>query len=584
MAFDGITTANLVSDLKNTITGGCISRIIQPEKDELLLTVRVRREQYLLSMSANASLPLLYLTDRKKEAPMTAPNFCMLLRKHMQGGVILDITQPSLERIVILTIQHHNEMGDTVRRKLIIELMGKYSNIIFTDENDTIIDSIKRVPESVSSVREVLPGRKWFIPAQEGRSDPFAVSEKGEFRAVMEKTRQDLVRGICGSFTGFSKTAAEELCFEAGADPRKGWGDLDEDGRKALGQAFENLIAALRGERFEPSCVMLNGEAVEFASLPLTMYAHAPYEIIRCPDAGTMIRTYYGTREKVTRMRQKSADLRHIASSARDRVRKKLLIQEKQMQSTEKRETYRIYGELLNAFGYSAEEGAREFTCTSYYDGQPVTIPLDPLLTTSENAQHYFARYNKLKRTAEAMETQIAESRADSEQLDSILVAIDLAETESDLAEIRRELEAYGFAAKKAKTVKGARREAKSEPYSYTSSDGFEILVGRNNYQNEELSFKTAEGGDWWFHAKGAPGSHVIVRCRGKKLPDRTFEEAASLAAWYSSLRKAPKAEVDYTQRKNLRKKNGGKPGFVIYHTNYSMMVTPGADGLQRNR
>ena len=211
MAFDGITTANLVSDLKNTIAGCCISRIIQPEKDELLLTVRVRREQYLLSLSANASLPLLYLTDRKKEAPMTAPNFCMLLRKHMQGGVILDIAQPSLERIVILTIQHHNEMGDTVRRRLIIELMGKYSNIIFTDENDTIIDSIKRVPESVSSVREVLPGRKWFIPAQEGRSDPFAVSEKGEFRAVMEKTRQDLVRGICGSFTGFSKTAAEEL-------------------------------------------------------------------------------------------------------------------------------------------------------------------------------------------------------------------------------------------------------------------------------------------------------------------------------------------------------------------------------------
>ena len=584
MAFDGITTANIVSDLRGTVMDGSISRIIQPEKDELFLQVRNRKAQYYLCMSANASLPLLYLAEAKKEAPMTAPNFCMLLRKHLQGGVITDITQPSLERIVILTVRHRDEMGDLCSRKLIIELMGKYSNIIFTDENDVIIDSIKRIPRSVSSVREVLPGRTWFIPSQSGRHDPMACASADAFSQVMSGTQQDLVKGLYGSFTGISPSRAEELLFEAGIDPRKGWTDLSPEEKETLAGTFEKMTDRIRDARFSPSVVMLQDEPVEFGSLPYTMYGHEPYETVRYPDSGSMIRAYYGAKEKVTRMKQKSADLRHVVTTVCDRTRKKLLLQEKQMQSTEKRDKYRICGEMLNTYGYSVPEGASSFTCTSYYTGEPVTIALDPTLSASENAQRYFARYNKLKRTSEAMTAQIEETEEDLAQLESVLMAIDLAETEADLAEIRRELENFGFVQKRSAVSKGQRREAKSEPYSYLSTDGFEILVGRNNYQNEELTFKIASADDWWFHAKGAPGSHVIVRCRGQKLPDRTFEEAASLAAYYSSRRKSPKAEIDYTLRKNLRKKNGGKPGFVIYHTNYSMMAVPDISRLKRNR
>ncbi len=582
MAFDGITVANIVSELDETITGGGISRIIQPEKDELLITVKSSRIQYHLLLSANASLPLLYLNDAKKEAPMSAPNFCMLLRKHLQGGQILSVAQPSLERVVVISVLHRDELGDLRKKKLIIELMGKHSNIIFTDEDDVIIDSIKRVPLSMSSVREVLPGRKWFIPCADGKRNPLETDVPG-FLSAMESTTGDIVRALYGAFAGISPAAAEEFAFEAAAEPRKAFGDLTEDEKKKLAAVFLGHMERIRNRDFTPNIISENGEPVEFGSIPFLMYGHAPYVTVPCASASEMLRSYYGTKEKLTRIRQKSADLRHLVKGALDRTNKKYLLQEKQLRDTEKRDRYRIYGEMLNTYGYSAEEGARELRCVNYYTGEEITVPVDASVSIQQNAQKYFARYNKLKRTAEALSVQIAETEADREQLESVLTSIDLAETEADLNEIRQELVDYGFAQKKSSVKKGAKREAKSAPYSYTSSDGFEILVGKNNYQNEELSFRLSDREDWWFHAKGTTGSHVIVRTGGRQLTDRTFEEAGALAAYYSSARKAPKVEVDYTKRKELRKKNGGKPGFVIYHTNYSLMAVPDISGLKRN-
>ncbi|MDO5702432.1 MAG: NFACT RNA binding domain-containing protein [Lachnospiraceae bacterium] len=581
MAFDGITTAAIVHELKDTIEGGGISRIIQPEKDELQLVIKNRKEQYILLMSANASLPLIYLTEAKKEAPMTAPAFSMLLRKHLQGGQITSVTQPSLERVVVLEVLHRDELGDLRTKKLIIELMGKYSNIIFTDESDTVIDAIRRIPASVSSVREVLPGRQYFIPRTREKADPLT-ADAGTFSAVMSAASSDVVKALYESYTGISPSAAEEMIYEAGADGRCGFSDLPDDQKQALSMIFLSRMKDIREGRFSPNIVSRGGEPVEFGVFPYLMYAHEPYEARTCGSVSGMIISYYGAKERTSRIRQKSSDLRRVVATALDRTNRKFQIQEKQMQSTEKRDRYRIYGEMLHTYGYNAPEGAKELTCVNYYTDEPITIPLDPTMSASENAAKYFARYNKLKRTAEALTEQIEETKNDRDQLAACLTAIDMAETESDLGDIRRELSDFGFIRKKDPDRKGARRPAKSAPYMYISSDGFTMLVGKNNYQNEELSFKIADGNDWWFHAKGAPGSHVIVKTGGRELTDRAYEEAGALAAYYSSERRAPKVEIDYTRRRNLKKKNGGKPGFVIYHTNYSLMAIPDISGLKR--
>ena len=295
-----------------------------------------------------------------------------------------------------------------------------------------------------------------------------------------------------------------------------------------------------------------------------------------------MLLSYYGEKESADRMRQKSADLRHLVTTALDRTNKKCAIQEKQLLQTEKKDKYRIYGEMLNTYGYGAPEGAKSIEVINYYTNEPLTVPLDPTLSASQNAQKYFDRYNKLKRTAEAAAVQLEESRSDREQLEYCLTAIDLAESEADLNEIRRELTEFGFLQKKGPAKKGKAREGKAQPLSFISSDGFTMYVGRNNYQNEEVTFKIGSGNDWWFHAKKMPGSHVIVKTGGRELTDRAYEEAGSLAAYYSSGRKAPKVEIDYTQRKNLHKKNGGKPGFVTYHTNYSLMASPDISNLKK--
>ena len=318
------------------------------------------------------------------------------------------------------------------------------------------------------------------------------------------------------------------------------------------------------------------GAPVEFSSLPLTLYRD--YSAVSFPSISQALEKYYSMKNKITRIRQKSSDLRHVAATALDRCRKKYELQQKQWKDTEKRETFRVYGELLQTYGYGLEPGAKKLEAVNYYTGQPVTIPLDPTLTPQENAQKYFDKYNKLKRTYEALTQHKKETQEEIQQLESICTFLDLALNEEDLVQVREELMDAGYIRKKhgSKKVK-----VTSRPFHYLSSDGFEMYVGKNNYQNEELTFKIASGNDWWFHAKGVPGSHVIVKSRGEELPDRTFEEAARLAAYYSKNRDAKKAEVDYIEKKHVKKPGGGKPGFVVYYTNYSMMIEPDISGIQ---
>lgn len=577
MAFDGITIANIVYDLNRTILTGRIAKIAQPEKDELILTIKGGNVgQTRLLLSASASLPLIYLTDTNKPSPMNAPNFCMLLRKHIANGRITKIFQPEMERIVRFEIEHLDDLGDLCKKSLIIEVMGKHSNIIFCDENDKIIDSIKHISAQVSSVREVLPGREYFIPKTSEKFNPLTENREHFLFEIMEKPTT-IRKAIYSSYTGISPLAAGEICYRASLDADASTSALSEDEKLHLSNNFFWYMEDVKEGNFTPNIVMRGKEPVEYSAFLLKQYADL--ETISYDSISQVLEQFYAAKNVYTHMRQKSADLRRIVTTALERSRKKYDLQLKQLKDTEKREKYKIYGELLNTYGYTAPEGAKSLEALNYYTNEMITIPLDSDLSALENAKKYFDRYNKLKRTYQALSSLIEETKMEIIHLDSIATSLDIATSESDLSQIKEELTESGYI-KKHSTKK--QKSAKSKPFHYVSSDGYDIYVGKNNYQNDELTFKMATGNDWWFHAKEMPGSHVIVKTNGDELPDQTFEEAGRLAAYYSKGKEAGKVEIDYLQKKNVKKPNGAAPGFVVYYTNYSMVSEADIAGIQQ--
>lgn len=567
MAFDGITIAGIVSELQKKMEGGRIYKIAQPEKDELILTIKNQGGQVRVLMSADASLPLIYMTQQNKMSPMTAPNFCMLLRKHLQNARIISVTQPGLERIVKLELEHLNELGDICRKYLAIELMGKHSNIIFYDDKGMIIDSIKHISGMVSSVREVLPGREYFIPKTQDKADLMTADQEAIKLTLQEKS-MPIFKAIYTSYTGISPSIAHEMCYRAKVDSEKSVAELTTQEIDAITVALCDLVKAIKDSAFEPQIVYENGQPKEYAVVPLTSYADT--NATKYESVSELLEHYYAEKNLVTRIRQRSVDLRRIVQTALERNVKKYDLQLKQLEDTQKREKYRIYGELLNAYGYGVEPGAKSMEALNYYDNEMITIPLDPTLTTGENAKKYFDKYQKLKRTFEALTTLTEETKAEIDHLASVSTALDIALKEEDLVQIKEELIESGYIKRKGGTKK---ERVTSKPFHYVSSDGFDIYVGKNNFQNEELTFKFATGNDWWFHAKGMPGSHVIVKTNGEEMTDRAYEEAGKLAAYYSQARGQDKVEIDYTQKKNVKKPSGSKPGFVVYYTNYSLMI-----------
>lgn len=576
MAFDGVTVASLVSEFNKKILNGRIYKIAQTESDELLLTIKVNRDQYRLLISANASLPLTYFTGTNKTAPLTAPNFCMLLRKHINNGRIINISQPGLERIIDFEIQHLDELGDIKTKHLIVELMGKHSNIIFVD-NGVILDSIKHVNSIMSSVRQVLPGKDYFIPDTMSKKDPLTV-DKEEFEATVFSKPMPLSKAIYTSFTGISPTIAENICFECKFDSFQPANTLVKGDQNIIWMSFYQLINNIKAENFYPTIYEKDDKPEEFSAVKLSTFSDC--KAISYESISELLENYYAKKNQYTRMRQKSVDLRKIVSTILERDNKKYNIQLKQLKDTEKKDKYKVYGELLTTYGYSIEPGTKSFETVDFYSGKPVTIPLDPTISPIDNAKKYFNKYTKLKRTYEALIDIIKETKNSIDYLETINVAIDIAGNEEDLKAISNELAETGYI-KKRNLNKGKKVKDKSKPLHFISSDGFDMFVGKNNIQNEELTFKVATGNDWWFHSKTFPGSHVIVKCNNQELPDATFEEAAHLAAHYSKGSNQDKVEIDYIQKKHIKKVAGAMPGFVIYHTNYSMTVSPDISGIK---
>lgn len=600
MAFDGITTACLRKELEDKLVGGRIYKIAQTEADELTLTIKPEISkgggQVKLFLSADPTLPLCYLTKETKSAPLTAPAFCMLLRKHLQNGRILSVTQPGLERILRFEVEHRNEMGDLCRHILVLELMGKHSNLIFLNEDGQIIDAIKRISSMVSSVREVLPGRTYFIPQTRGKKEPLEETEEGFWKILSgEKSQQPPAGLLAGSYTGLSNVMAEQICFEAGIVHDQSVAALTNEEKEALWKAFSSLMERVRRGDFAPVLYYKPGQKMpmEYGAVPLTMYGQEGAAFDSMSD---LLEHFYAEKNAQTRIRQKSANLRHVVQTILERDVHKYDLQCKQMKDTEKKEKYRIYGELLHTYGYAVPAGAKSAELDNYYTGEKLTVPLDPTLTPAQNANRYFDRYTKLKRTAQSLSELTKEVKAEIEQLESIRTALDLSENEGDLAQIRRELEDSGLVRRRSaqngngkNTGRGKAgtkgRTPESKPLHYVSSDGYDMYVGKNNIQNDEITFHMANGADLWFHANDMPGSHVIVKTGGRRMdevPDRVFEEAASLAAYYSSGRQQEKVEIDYLEKRNVKKPSGAKPGFVVYYTNYSIMAGTDISGLRQ--
>ena len=585
MALDGITTAAIVSELKPVLIGGRIDKIHQPLSDEIRMTVRgLGSGTKKLILSANSAHPRIHLTESSRENPMTAPLFCMVLRKHISGGKIVDICQPDFERIVILRVESANEMGDITIKNLILEIMGKHSNLILTDENGKILDSIKRVTHEKSSVREVLPGKDYVFPPAQGKSNPLLAEADAFFSALHQQEGRRIQEFLYQTYTGISPLMAGEICTRAALDASNACQQVSPSEAEALWSAFRIVMEEVRNGQFHPAIYYQNetNRIVEFSVLEMKQFTTLRQRSFA--SVSTLLEGFYQERDQAAVIRQKAHDMRRLVMSNIERCVKKKEIQRKTRRETKGMELWKKKGELLTANIYAIPQGVTTFKTIDYYeeDLPEIEIAIDPAKTPAENAQKYFQKYNKAKRTLAALEIQEKQNDEELTYLESVLNALDAAAELADLAEIRTELAESGFLRRQVQK-KGSQKPKKAKPLRYLSSDGYEILVGKSNLQNDELTLRIADPTDLWLHTKEIPGSHVIIRTNGKsEVPESTLEEAANLAAFYSKAKHSSMVPVDYTQRKNVKKPNGAKPGMVIYLTNRTIYITPDEDRVNQ--
>jgi len=591
MPLDGITLSSVVQEMSGKIVGGRVDKIQQPEPDEIIMTIRSRGQNHRLLFTANASAPRVNFTAITKLNPDQAPMFCMLLRKHLGGGRILSVTQPDFERIVELHVESPNEMGDLSVKCLLIEIMGKHSNIILMDAAKVIMDSAKHISRAASSVREVLPGRQYTRPPSQGKTSPAAgdTVDKPHFMGLFgdgEKVGLRIQQLLYQSYNGISPIMASELCERANIAPDIFPGESTEAERERLFEAFVNLYADVEKAAFDCRIYQNAGKG-DFSAVPMTLYAtwetSAPFD-----SPSEMLESFYSQRDTAYRLSQKTADLRKLVASHIERCVKKQNLHEKTLKDIGERDILRKYGELITAYIYAIPPGADSFRTQDFYsenaESTEIIIPLDPTLSATENAQAYFKRYNKEKRTYTALQEQKEANAAELAYLDSVMTSIETVTEEMDIAEIRSELAEQGFLKRKyllqkskgKNVTKGQKgQNKKSKPLHYRSTEGFDMYVGKNNTQNDELTLRFARPNDIWLHTKEIAGSHVIIRADGKAPPETTIMEAANLAAYHSKGRHSSQVPVDYVQKRHVRKPNGAKPGFVIYDSHKTVYVTP---------
>lgn len=572
MALDGVVLSNIIYELKNLLLGGRIDKIYQPEKDEIIISVRSLGNNYKLLLTSSASHARVHLTKIQKDNPAVAPMFCMVLRKHISGGKIIAINQPNFERILNIDIESLNEMGDTTIKTLVIEIMGKHSNIMLLDEQGIIIDSIKHISHDTSSVREVLPGKKYVLPPSQNKLNILQLDELS-FKNILSKKGIKIQNLIYQSYSGISPSLASEICFRANVYADNYFEQLNDNDIKNLFNAFNNLRTIIIENNFSPEIIFDNKTIIDFSSIEMTQYKS--YSKQKYDSISEVIERFYADKDSSSRIKQKSHDLHRLLMSNIERCIKKKEIQTKTLKDIEQKDKWKLYGELITANVYNIQKGFTNFETVNFYDENSplVKIKLDSKLTPIENAQKYFNKYNKAKRTFIALQEQIKQNDNELKYLETTLASLDNSFDEENIIEIHSELAEEGYIKKR--RIKKGERIKKAKPIHYISSDEFDIYVGKNNKQNDELTLRFASSNDMWLHTKDIPGSHVIIKTKGFDIPKTTIEEAAILAAFYSKGRNSSNVAVDYTLKKNVKKPNGAKPGMVIYEQNKTLYVTP---------
>ena len=568
MALDAATIALTAAELQTVLGDAKVDKIFEPTRDEVVFNLRKRDGNARLFLSARSGSARVCLTNESFENPQTPPSFCMLLRKHFTGGRLLEIRTMPDERIVFFDFQCTNEMGDTVKNTIAAELMGRYSNLVLVHEGK-IIDALKRVDFEDSDIRQLLPGLAYTLPPQPDKIS-FLHTKASEIAAALAAKQMPVAEALIKTTSGVGPVVCREAAFRAFGAREVLADEMTAADKNALVSAIE-MVQEYYAKGGEPTAVVsAEGRPIEFSFLPLTQYLGGA-NLVPYQGFSLLLEGYYATKDKAERLRQKSRDLAKSVRNLHDRaVRKQAARREEQVQS-EASDHLRVFGELLSANLWAIERGAKSVTLNNYYTGEDVCIPLDVRLTPSANAQKYFKEYKK-KQTAAKMLTQLlADGEREIAYLETVLYEVGAAEGEQALGDIRAELKSQGYL----KYYKAKDKKQKpADFFRYRSSDGFLILVGRNNLQNDKLTMKTARGRDLWFHVKNAPGSHAVVICEGSEIPLQTQNEAAMLAVYHSSQHEGVKVPVDYTFVKNIRKTNDCKPGMVLYDVYETAYVT----------
>ncbi|MFC5463821.1 Rqc2 family fibronectin-binding protein [Lederbergia graminis] len=568
MPFDGFFTRAMVHELSDLLQSGRIGKIYQPFKNEIVFTIRSDRKNHRLLLSAHPSYARIQLTEDTFENPNEPPMFCMILRKHLEGAIIENITQVEMDRIIIFDIKGRDELGDIAYKQLIIEIMGRHSNIILVDkEKNTIIDSIKHISSAVNSYRTTLPGAKYILPPAQNKDNPLAATEFDVLKKI-DFNSGKLDKQLVDQFAGMSPILAKEIIFHAGLA-----------NRETLPQAFIQFMDRFKKHDYLPTITATN-KTEQYYVFPI---AYLKGEEKHFSSLSQLLDRFYFGKADRDRVKQQATDLERFIKNETEKNVTKIKKLKATLKDAEKADYYQLLGELLTANMHLIKKGMKEISVVNYYDeaGEQIVIPLEPRKTPAENAQRYFSKYQKAKNAVEIVKEQIEKAEAEIQYFESLMQQVESASTK-DIEEIREELAEEGYLRSKQKKANKKKSNAKPILDKYVASDGTEIIVGKNNKQNEYLTNKLAARDDIWLHTKDIPGSHVVIR--SKEPSEQTIKEAAILAAYYSKAKTSSSVPVDFTKIRYVKKPNGAKPGFVIYDNQQTVYVTPDEDTVKKMR
>ncbi len=572
MAYDAAMVCALVCELEDRIIGARIEKVNQPDKDGIVLLLHRERENLRFAIYAATNNPHFNITSNVAENPLTPPMFCMLLRKHLTGARICSVKQLGFERILEIGLNCYDELGFETKKYLIAETMGKYSNIILLNGEKKVISALKLIDLATSSVRQILPGFEYEMPAVQKKLSPMENCFGDYSRLFDEAENMPIEKFILSRFYGFAAITAREIAYRAAGGTDK---LLSDTNKNKLWESLSFVVDTLKNKKSEPYIVIdENGRPIEYLFFePLEYAEHCTVK--KVGSFGELLDEYFEKRQRAERMHRRTADILRILTNAEARLQKKMALQRDDLAECGEKDTYKLWGDLITGNIYRLKKGQDMALLENYFDEKcpTIKIPLDKRLSPQQNAQKYYKKYNKLKTAEIELAKQIKLAQTELEYIYTVLDSLSRVQNESDISEIRQELYHSGYASKMKNYI--AKKNAQPKVMEFKSSGGYRILCGKNNHQNDYITTKVANKSDYWFHVKNRPGSHVVLCCNGEEPPEADFTEAAMIAAFYSGASEGVNVAVDYTKIKNVKKPAGSKPGFVIYTTNYTAYVTP---------